>query len=231
MSARFQAAVAGGGTVGLACALLLNRRCDWDIALVERSVPRKSDGKEPQRALTLSPGAVETLTECGAGGEGVSPSRRAGRPPSQVRLRGGLDQDAAQLAVLHDQVVGPLQFHVVGYEGLQALGNRDAKRQREGAVRGFWRGPAHTEQQSGACGRMPTLSVPPPPRALMAGDAYRQAVGSRCIGSLQQPLVGGRERIVRFEQTDSPKQCRIDRSQQYAPVVQDLRPYPPLLNQ
>ncbi|MDE0245019.1 MAG: FAD-dependent monooxygenase, partial [Gammaproteobacteria bacterium] len=75
MSARFQAAVVGGGTVGLACALLLNRRCDWDVALVERSAPRKSEGKAPQRALTLSPGALETLTECGAG--------RAGRPPAQ----------------------------------------------------------------------------------------------------------------------------------------------------
>ena len=83
MSARFQAAVAGGGTVGLACALLLNRRCDWDVALVERSAPRDEDGEGPQRALTLSPGAVEVLTECGAGREGVPPSRRAGRPPSQ----------------------------------------------------------------------------------------------------------------------------------------------------
>ena len=89
MSARFQAAVAGGGTVGLACALLLNRRCDWEVALVERSAPRKSEGKEPQRALTLSPGAVETLNECGLqpgrppGGEGVPPSTRTRRPRSQ----------------------------------------------------------------------------------------------------------------------------------------------------
>ncbi len=65
MSARFQAAVAGGGTVGLACALLLDRRCDWDVALVERSPPRDEEGEGPQRALTLSPGAVEVLTECG----------------------------------------------------------------------------------------------------------------------------------------------------------------------
>ena len=89
MSAGFQAAVAGGGTVGLTCALLLNRRCGWGVALVEQSAPRKKEGKDPQRALTLSPGAMEVLTECGAvsesvaGGEGVSPSRRAGRPPSQ----------------------------------------------------------------------------------------------------------------------------------------------------
>ena len=65
MSAGFQAAVAGGGTVGLACALLLNRRCDWDVALVEQSAPRNKKGKGPQRALTLSPGAMEVLTECG----------------------------------------------------------------------------------------------------------------------------------------------------------------------
>ena len=90
MSAGFQAAVAGGGAVGLACALLLNRRCGWDVALVERSAPRAAEGEGPQRALTLSPGAVKVLTECGLpgsegvpGGEGVSPSRRAGRPPPQ----------------------------------------------------------------------------------------------------------------------------------------------------
>lgn len=74
MSARYQAAVAGGGAVGLACALLLNRRCDWDVALVERSAPRTNEGTAPQRALTLSPGALELLTECGAGSEGVPPS-------------------------------------------------------------------------------------------------------------------------------------------------------------
>lgn len=94
MSARFQAAVAGGGAVGLACALLLNRRCGWDVALVEPSPPRRKEGKGPQRALTLSPGAVETLTECGAGredvpssvprGEGVPPSGRTGRPLSRT---------------------------------------------------------------------------------------------------------------------------------------------------
>ena len=84
MSSGFQAAVAGGGTVGLACALLLNRRCGWDVALVERAAPRKDEGKGPQRALTLSPGAVEVLTECGfPGREGVPPSARAGRPRSQ----------------------------------------------------------------------------------------------------------------------------------------------------
>ena len=65
MSAGFKAAVAGGGAVGLACALLLNHRCGWDVALVERSAPRKKDGKGPQRALTLSPGAAEVLAECG----------------------------------------------------------------------------------------------------------------------------------------------------------------------
>lgn len=83
MSAGFQAGVAGGGTVGLACALLLNRRCDWDVALVERSAPRDEDGEGPQRALTLSPGAMEVITECGAGREGVPPSTRTRRPRSQ----------------------------------------------------------------------------------------------------------------------------------------------------
>ena len=84
MSARFQAAVVGGGTVGLACALLLNRRCDWDVALVERSAPRETDGEGPQRALTLSPGAMEVIAECGAGWEGVPPSTRTSRPRSQA---------------------------------------------------------------------------------------------------------------------------------------------------
>lgn len=65
MSSGFQAAIAGGGVVGLACALLLNRRCGWNIALAERSPPRESKGSGPQRALTLSPGAVDVLTECG----------------------------------------------------------------------------------------------------------------------------------------------------------------------
>ncbi|MDE0680701.1 MAG: FAD-dependent monooxygenase [Gammaproteobacteria bacterium] len=85
MNARFQAAVAGGGAVGLACALLLNRRCDWNVALVERSAPRETEGEGPQRALTLSPGAVETLTECGLspGREDVPPSTRTRRPRSQ----------------------------------------------------------------------------------------------------------------------------------------------------
>ncbi len=64
-SAGFQAAVAGGGTVGLACALLLHRRCGWHVAVVERSPPRDREGRGPQRALTLSPGAVELLAECG----------------------------------------------------------------------------------------------------------------------------------------------------------------------
>ncbi len=81
-SAVVQAAVAGGGTVGLACALLLNRRCGWDVALVERSPPRKAEGKRgaegkaPQRALSLSPGAAELLAECGLqpGNEGGTPS-------------------------------------------------------------------------------------------------------------------------------------------------------------
>ena len=84
MSADFQAAVAGGGAVGLACALLLNRRCGWDVALVERSAPRAAEGERPQRALTLSPGAVKVLAECGLlGREGVPPSMRAGRPHAQ----------------------------------------------------------------------------------------------------------------------------------------------------
>ena len=65
MNSGFQAAIAGGGVVGLACALLLNRRCGWNIAVAERSPPRESKGSGPQRALTLSPGAVEVLTECG----------------------------------------------------------------------------------------------------------------------------------------------------------------------
>ncbi len=85
MSPGFQAAVAGGGAVGLACALLLERRCDWEVALVEPSPPRGKQGNEPQRALTLSPGAVEVLNECGAGREGtalsaVPPSTKAGTP-------------------------------------------------------------------------------------------------------------------------------------------------------
>ena len=65
MSSNYQAAVAGGGTVGLACALLLERRCDWRVALVERSAPRGDEGQGPQRALTLSPGVCELLKECG----------------------------------------------------------------------------------------------------------------------------------------------------------------------
>ena len=87
MSAGFQAAIAGGGTVGLACALLLHRRCGWDVALVERSPPRGAaakggaEGTAPQRALTLSPGAADLLAECGLPGrEGVSPSPKAGTP-------------------------------------------------------------------------------------------------------------------------------------------------------
>ena len=68
MNTGIEAAVAGGGTVGLACALLLNRRCDWTVALVERSAPRDVHGDGPQRALTLSPGARELLTECGVWG-------------------------------------------------------------------------------------------------------------------------------------------------------------------
>ena len=81
MSAGFKAAVAGGGAVGLACALLLNRRCGWDVALVERSAPRGKDGKGPQRALTLSPGAVEVLAECGLPArEGVPAFDEGGTP-------------------------------------------------------------------------------------------------------------------------------------------------------
>ena len=64
-SSGFQAAVAGGGTVGLACALLLARRCGWKVALVERSAPRDDEEKQPQRALTLSPGVYGVLKECG----------------------------------------------------------------------------------------------------------------------------------------------------------------------
>ena len=86
-SAGVQAAVAGGGTVGLACALLLNRRCGWDVAVIERSPPRdekekgRAEGTAPQRALTLSPGAAELLAECGLpGNEGVPPSSKAGTP-------------------------------------------------------------------------------------------------------------------------------------------------------
>lgn len=51
--------------MGLACALLLARRCDWRVALVERSAPRDDEEKQPQRALTLSPGVYEVLKECG----------------------------------------------------------------------------------------------------------------------------------------------------------------------
>ena len=81
MNAVLPAAVAGGGIVGLATALLLNRRCGWEVALAEPLPPRNGEGRVPQRALTLSPGAVEVLAECGlwAGGfiqpgnEGISP--------------------------------------------------------------------------------------------------------------------------------------------------------------
>ena len=73
--------MAGGGIVGLATALLLNRRCGWEVALAEPSPPRDEEGQGPQRALTLSPGAAEVLAECGLqtggsadpGNEGVSP--------------------------------------------------------------------------------------------------------------------------------------------------------------
>ena len=83
----FQAAVAGGGVVGLACALLLNRRCGWNVALVEPSPPRDEEGQGPQRALTLSPGAVELLAECGlqpghSAGSGGVPAFDEGRMPS-----------------------------------------------------------------------------------------------------------------------------------------------------
>ncbi len=72
--------MAGGGIAGLACALLLHRRCGWEVALAERAPPQqipserappeKSNGEPPQRALTLSPGARKCLTECGLWGEG-----------------------------------------------------------------------------------------------------------------------------------------------------------------
>ena len=51
--------------MGLACALLLNSRCGWNVALVERSTPPKARNDGPQRALTLSPGALKVLSECG----------------------------------------------------------------------------------------------------------------------------------------------------------------------
>ncbi|WP_446830728.1 FAD-dependent monooxygenase [Candidatus Foliamicus sp.] len=70
MKADLPAAVAGGGIVGLTAALLLNRRCGWEIGLVERWAPRTANGEAPQRALTLSPGAHRSLTECGVWGEG-----------------------------------------------------------------------------------------------------------------------------------------------------------------
>ncbi|MCY4254848.1 MAG: FAD-dependent monooxygenase [Gammaproteobacteria bacterium] len=76
MSERLPAAVAGGGIVGLACALLLNRRCGWEVALVERSVPGRSGGRAPQRALTLSPGVAEVLAECGLRHNGSAYSGR-----------------------------------------------------------------------------------------------------------------------------------------------------------
>lgn len=81
MNSGFQAAIAGGGVVGLACALLLNRRCGWNIAVAERAPPRESKGSGPQRALTLSPGAVDVLTHCGLpGSEDVPPASKAGGP-------------------------------------------------------------------------------------------------------------------------------------------------------
>ena len=82
MNSGFQAAVAGGGTVGLACALLLARRCGWKVALAERAPPRKDEAREPQRALTLSPGACELLRECGIPREGRRPRPHEGGKPS-----------------------------------------------------------------------------------------------------------------------------------------------------
>ena len=74
--------------MGLACALLLGRRCGWDVALAEPSPPKTPEGPAPQRALTLSPGAVESLAECGLQPEGfghpgkadASASRNGGAP-------------------------------------------------------------------------------------------------------------------------------------------------------
>ncbi len=70
MNATLPAAVAGGGIVGLACALLLRRRCGWEVALAERSAPGEVGRGSPQRALTVSPGARELLAECGLWGNG-----------------------------------------------------------------------------------------------------------------------------------------------------------------
>ena len=90
MKPAFQAAVAGGGTVGLACALLLHRRCGWDVALVERSAPPKTENNGPQRALTLSPGAHALLSECGLWSnlrEGGLPAlHEGGNAPAPTRM-------------------------------------------------------------------------------------------------------------------------------------------------
>lgn len=89
MSEKWPAAVAGGGIVGLACALLLNRRCGWEVALTERCAPGRPNGRAPQRALTLSPGAAGVLAECGllrpgfapSGGGGAAVFSESGTPP------------------------------------------------------------------------------------------------------------------------------------------------------
>ena len=67
---------------------------------------------------------------------------------------------------------------------------------------------------------MPSLAGASLAGALMVGEAYRKTASGRTSGDIQQSLVGGRQRIVDFEQLDSPEQFRIERSQQYAPVVQ-----------
>ncbi len=87
MKTSMPAAVAGAGIVGLACALLLHRRCGWEVTLAERAPPQSAPPQSsknpqnsknpngeapPQRALTLSPGACDSLAECGLLTEGRS---------------------------------------------------------------------------------------------------------------------------------------------------------------
>ena len=92
MNSPIQAAVAGGGTVGLASALLLNSRCGWNVALVERSTPPRARNDGPQRALTLSPGALKVLSECGVWRD----ARERGQP--------ALEESVAPVPTLSKQV-------------------------------------------------------------------------------------------------------------------------------
>ena len=134
MNAVLRAAVAGGGIVGLATALLLNRRCGWEVALAEPSPPRDGEGQGPQRALTLSPGAAEVLAECAMrpggscppGNEGVPPSSKAGTPsfPEETPPSAG-GHAFSRMVVWHGEG-GPAPGNSIAFDaaelGVAALG-------------------------------------------------------------------------------------------------------------